>query len=126
MPTESLLRIENGAVLKCGAGAVSVDVPDGFHKSPRPQRAGFITVKDDNIIMTALKLCEDGSGDAVMRFYESRGRETRTFIVCDMLDAGFFADFLPFETKTFRIGKDGRATEVNFLEGIVKPDRPED
>ncbi len=126
MPTESLLRIENGAVLKCGAGAVSVDVPEGFHKGPRPQKAGLITVKDDNVIMTALKLCEDGSGDAVMRFYESRGRETRTFIVCDMLDAGFFADFLPFETKTFRIGKDGRATEVNFLEGIVKPDRPED
>ena len=34
-------------------------------------------------------------------------------------DAGFRADFMPYEIKTFRIGKDGRATEVNFLEGVV-------
>ena len=94
-------------------------VPESYHTGALPQRQGLIEVKDDSVIMTAFKLCEDGSGDAVLRFYESAGRETHTFILCDMLNAGFFADFMPYEMKTFRIGKDGRATEVNFLEGIV-------
>ncbi|MBQ7687808.1 MAG: alpha-mannosidase [Clostridia bacterium] len=94
-------------------------IPESFHKGDMPQRHGFIEVHDDNILMTAFKLCEDGSGDAVMRLYESRGKETHTYVLCDMLDAGFRVDFMPHEIKTFRIDKNGRVSEVNFLEGVV-------
>ena len=31
----------------------------------------------DNIELTAFKMCEDGSGDAVIRFSETSGKETR-------------------------------------------------
>ena len=94
-------------------------VSESFHKGTEPQQKSFISVSADNIVMTACKLCEDGSGDAVLRFYETSGRETRAHIVCDMLDAAFTADFGPFEVKTFRVNAEGRVTETNFLEGIV-------
>ena len=94
-------------------------VSESFHKGTEPQRKSLIAVSADNIVMTACKFCEDGSGDAVLRFYETSGRETRAHIVCDMLDAAFTADFGPFEVKTFRVDAEGRVTETNFLEGIV-------
>ena len=37
-------------------------VPESFHKGVLPQRKGFLSVDRDNIIMTALKFCEDGAG----------------------------------------------------------------
>ena len=94
-------------------------VSESFHRGDAPQQKSFLSVSADNIVMTACKLCEDGGGDAVLRFYETSGRETRAHIVCDMLDAAFTSDFGPFEVKTFRIDAEGRVTETNFLEGIV-------
>lgn len=97
-----------------------VCVPASFHKGPLAQKAAFIDINKDNIIMTAFKFCEDGSGDVIIRLYETRGVETRVNIMCDMLEAGFKADFLPHEIRTFRIAADGSAKDVNFLEGIVE------
>ena len=97
-------------------------IPESFHKGPRAQRGSFLEVRPDNLLVTAFKLCEDGSGDAILRLYEARGEETRAAILCDVLGAAFRADFTPHEIKTFRIGADGRATEVDFLEGIVVSD----
>ena len=94
-------------------------VSESFHKGTEPQCKSLMSVSADNVVMTACKFCEDGSGDTVLRFYETSGRETRAHIVCDMLDAAFTADFGPFEVKTFRIDAEGRVTETNFLEGIV-------
>ena len=94
-------------------------IPESFHKGSEPQKKGFISVSAENIIMTAFKLCEDGSGDAVMRLYETAGRDTRVNIVCDMLDCAFISDFGHNEIKTFRIKPDGRVLETNFLEDIV-------
>ena len=96
-----------------------VTVPASFRKGTRPQSASFMSVNKENILMTAFKLCEDGSGDVIARFYETRGAETRVSILCDMLHAGFKADFLPHEVRTFRIDKEGNVSDVNFLEGIV-------
>ena len=91
-------------------------VPESFHKGKLPQKNGFIRVNKDNIVMTAFKFCEDGSGDTVMRFYETSGKETRVNIICDILDAAFRADFGRYETKTFRINAEGRVFETDFLE----------
>lgn len=70
--------------------------------------------------MTAFKLCEDGSGDVIMRFYETSGKETHVNIVCDMLECGFKADFGAYEIKTFRINSQSKVFEENFLEGCDK------
>ena len=94
-------------------------VPESFHKGVLSQRKGFLSVDRDNIIMTALKFCEDGSGDCIARFYETRGEDTRAHIVCEMLNADFNVDFGHNEIKTLRISKDGEVRETDFLEDVV-------
>ena len=97
----------------------SAAVPESFHKGVLPQRKGFLSVDRDNIIMTALKFCEDRSGDCVARFYETRGEDTRAHIVCEMLNADFNVDFGHNEIKTLRISKNGEVRETDFLEDVV-------
>lgn len=94
-------------------------VPESFHKGVLPQRKGFLSVDRDNIIMTALKFCEDRSGDCIARFYETRGEDTRAHIVCEMLNADFNVDFGHNEIKTLRISKNGEVRETDFLEDVV-------
>ena len=94
-------------------------VPESFHKGTLPQRKSYLSVDKDNIIMTAFKFCEDGNGDCIMRFYETRGEDTKAHIICESFNADFEAEFGHNEIKTFRILKDGNVKETNFLEGIV-------
>jgi len=71
--------------------------------------------------VTAYKLCEDGSGDLILRCYETRGAAyTHAAISLPQADAAFWADFTKHEIKTFRIDGEGRAAQVNFLEGAAK------
>ena len=116
-------EVENTEIMKLAAkfNCRPVTVAESYHKgSGRPQKDSFLEITADNIIATAFKFCEDGSGDAVIRCFETQGKKTRTYIMCDMLDAAFKVDFLPHEIKTFRIDAEGKVDEVNFLEGIVK------
>ena len=92
-------------------------VPEGYHRGEAPQRRGFLTLSADNVLLTALKRCEDGSGDAILRLYETRGEAARTRIVCGAAKADFEAAFRPNEIKTFRVSASGSVREVNFLEG---------
>lgn len=96
-------------------------IPVGYHKGRgEAQRRSFLTVDSDNVIVTAFKFCEDGSGDAILRLYETKGIDTvKVMIKCDILDAAFWTDIGHNEIKTFRIKPDGKVMEVNFLEGIV-------
>ena len=96
-----------------------VAVPCGYHKGALPLEKSYLTIDVPNVIADAVKFCEDGSGDAVIRCRETAGRAVTAMIKCDMLDAAFYSDFYPTEIKTFRIDKDGYVTETNFLEGIV-------
>ena len=95
-------------------------VPEGYHRGEAPQRRGFLTVGAGNVVLTALKRCENGSGDAILRLYETRGEATRTRIVCPPANADFEASFRPNEIKTFRVGASGSVREVNFLEGAAE------
>lgn len=116
-------EVENTEIMKLAAkfNCRPVTVCESYHKGTgRPQVDSFLKITADNVIATAFKFCEDGSGDIVIRCFESQGKKTRTYIMCDMIDAAFTVDFKPHEIKTFRINADGVADEVNFLEGIVK------
>ncbi|GAA3657744.1 glycoside hydrolase family 38 C-terminal domain-containing protein [Nonomuraea antimicrobica] len=53
-------------------------VPGGAQVEP------LVTVDDDAVVVTAVKLADDGSGDVVVRFHESRGGRARA-----TLRAGF-------------------------------------
>lgn len=74
----------------------------------------------DNIELTALKKCEDGSGDVVLRINETKGMdEVHSFVMSDIFEMGFRFDIKAYETKTFRVDPDGMVRETNFAEGII-------
>jgi alpha-mannosidase len=86
-------------------------------------RESLLQLDLPGVVLEALKLAEDGSGDLVLRLYESLGSATRgtvsvkifveSVVETDMLenflgtiqceDGKFTLDFLPFEIKTIRI-----------------------
>ncbi len=98
-----------------------VTVPESYHKGELSQKDCFLYTNLDNVVVTALKRCEDGSGDLIVRLYETKGIESsRGYIMSKLFDNGFWYDIGKHEIKTFRIDRETNVTEVNFLEGIVK------
>ncbi|MER6123562.1 glycoside hydrolase family 38 C-terminal domain-containing protein [Streptomyces sp. NPDC001795] len=43
----------------------------------------LVTVAEDAVVLTAVKLADDGSGDVIARFHESRGGRTRATLTAD-------------------------------------------
>lgn len=98
-----------------------VTVPESYHKGDLAQKDCFLYTNLDNVVITALKRCEDGSGDLIVRLYETKGIESsRGYIMSKLFDNGFWYDIGKHEIKTFRIDRETNVTEVNFLEGIVE------
>lgn len=112
---------ENSGIQQLSAlfNSKPVAVPVSYHKGTMPQKQSFISVNKSNIQLTAFKFCEDGSGDVIIRLCETEGKAVKAAIVCDIIDAGFYADFGKFEVKTFRVNNEGYVTETDFLEGVV-------
>jgi alpha-mannosidase len=88
---------------------------DTFHDGPLPGSKSFVEAMPEAIAVTALKLAEDGSGDLIVRCFESSGEHQRGRICLPLVDEVIEADFKPHELKTFRIGA-GAVHEVNLLE----------
>lgn len=129
---EGLSCFEYGVVLHEGEvspSALTADAqafnirPDvilaGYHKGSMPQKASFVKIDAPNVLVTALKLSEDGSDSVVLRLYETEGKEkTRISVMSELLNCGFYSDLTANQIKTFRIDSSGRVYDVNFLEGI--------
>ena len=97
-----------------------VAVPESYHKGDLDPDDSFMYVDCDNVEITALKRCEDGSGDLVIRLYETKGIDcTRAMLMSKLFDNGFWFDIKKHEVKTFRVRRDLTVLETNFLEGIV-------
>ena len=92
----------------------AVAMLDTFHDGPLPLSSSFVEASPEAISVTALKLAEDGSGDFIVRAYETHGLSVRGRIDLRFLDRVIEAAFKPHEIKTFRIGKD--VSEVDLLE----------
>ena len=98
-----------------------VAVPESYHKGELSQKDSFLYTNADNVLITALKRCEDGSGDLIIRLYETKGIDsTRCYIMSKLFDNGFWFDIGKHETKTFRVDRELNVKETNFLEGIVE------
>lgn len=95
-------------------------IAESYHKGNLPQKKSYMSINTENVIVTAVKLCEDKSGDLIIRLYESSGKATRCMLMSDLFDNGFWFDIGKNEIKTFRVQKDGSVLDVNFLEGIVR------
>lgn len=95
-------------------------IAESYHKGNLPQKKSYMTVNAENVIVTAVKLCEDNSGDLIIRLYECSGKATRCMLMSELFDNGFWFDIGKSEIKTFRVQRDGKVLDVNFLEGIVR------
>ena len=96
-------------------------MPESYHKGDLAQEDSFIRTNLDNVVITAVKRCEDGSGDLIIRLYETKGIEdSKGYVMSKLFDNGFWYDIKKHEIKTFRVDRDTNVREVNFLEGIIE------
>lgn len=80
----------------------------------------IIRFGSDNIAIDCIKMCEDGSGDVVIRIHETQGKDgVRSFIMSDMYEMGFWFDINAYEIMTFRVNPEGMVRQTNFAEGII-------
>ena len=97
-----------------------VAVLESYHKGTLDPVDSFMYTDCDNVEITAVKRCEDGSGDLIIRLYETKGIEsTKGMLMSKLFDNGFWFDIQKHEVKTFRVRRDLTVLETNFLEGIL-------
>lgn len=89
-----------------------------YHKGELPSSASFFSVDAGNILLTALKEAEDGSGDMILRLVETAGRTCNTRVLLRGLEKKIPLSFGAFEIKTVRITNDGKVFETNLLENV--------
>ena len=83
-----------------------------------PQRAAFVAVTPENVVVSVLKQAEDGDA-LVLRCYETHNVATAATIRLPRWARTIQATFGPSEIKTFRIPKDRAlpVVETDLLEG---------
>lgn len=97
-------------------------IQESCHKGNLPLKKGFLKISAENVRVTCLKTRENGSGETVIRAYETKGEpETRCYVTADFIDPGFAFDILADEIKTFVVTEEGKVLETNFMEGLVPP-----
>jgi alpha-mannosidase len=78
---------------------------ESAHRGPLPRCASYLEIDVPNVVMSALKVAEDGDG-LILRCYETDRRATRARIALPAWGRHIDADFGPCEIKTFRIPDD--------------------
>lgn len=89
-------------------------IMENHHVGNLPLTQEGIFVDKDNIVISAIKQSEDGTG-FVVRAYECDGKKTAVCIDCKQLGK-IETKFAPYEIKTFFIGEDKSVEEVLFTE----------
>ncbi|MDR3792130.1 MAG: glycoside hydrolase family 38 C-terminal domain-containing protein [Terracidiphilus sp.] len=91
-------------------------VYQGIHPGARPQSDSFLSVDAPNIVVSAAKLPEEGSG-LIVRMVETEGKQTSASIRLPFAKLHWQGSFHPFEIKTLRLDpKTGNIAAVNLLE----------
>ena len=85
------------------------------HDGNLPQVYSAITVDRENIVVTAVKSAEDGSG-IIMRIVETNGTQTTATVDFGALNARFTMSWGPQEIKTVKIAPDGNVSECLIIE----------
>ncbi|MEV8565447.1 glycoside hydrolase family 38 C-terminal domain-containing protein [Streptomyces sp. NPDC051322] len=94
-----------------------------FHPGPIGQCETYADDGSGSVLVTVVKGDEDGSGDLMVRAYESQGRAADARIALPMLgDRVIEGRFGPCEIKTFRVPRDPQAAvvETDLLELPLK------
>jgi alpha-mannosidase len=99
-------------------GQPPVIIPLSPHRGERlPIQAQNIMATPESIVVSAVKLAEDGNG-LILRVYEAHGEHTRAQIDLPVLRRSISVGFGPSEIKTFRIpwNSGDAITETNLIE----------
>ncbi|MET9244409.1 glycoside hydrolase family 38 C-terminal domain-containing protein [Nonomuraea sp. NPDC003709] len=97
-----------------------VNLPERLVAGAAAEVEPLVTVDDDAVVVTAVKLADDGSGDVIVRFHESRGGRARAtltpgfpvaeVVATDLLERptgapgqGLSMSLRPFELVTLRL-----------------------
>jgi alpha-mannosidase len=99
---------------------------ESFHRGPLPPRQGYLADGRGQVMVTAVKGGEDGTGtpDLIVRAVETTGRPARARIELPVLGRVITADFGPSQIRTFRVPVDGgEVREVDLVEWDL-PDGP--
>jgi alpha-mannosidase len=91
---------------------------ESYHGGVLPQRASYAADGGGDVVVTVVKLAEDGDGALVVRAYESAGRAAHAAIELPLVGRTIEADFGPHEIKTFKVPRDPGAAvaESSLLE----------
>ncbi|MGG3468215.1 glycoside hydrolase family 38 C-terminal domain-containing protein [Neobacillus pocheonensis] len=94
-----------------------ISIIETYHKGSLPQIDSYLTVDEDNVIVSVVKKAEDND-DLIIRAYETANEETTAVIDLPKWNRTIKAEFKPSEIKTFRIPKDSSEPiiESNLLE----------
>jgi alpha-mannosidase len=90
----------------------AVAVPETFHAGSLPPTSSYASCDADNILVAAIKQCEDDDG-IIVRLLETAHRATTATVT--ILEHAITATFRPGELKTFKLEAD-KVTETNLLE----------
>lgn len=88
-----------------------------YHTGPLPQQDSYLSVDQDNIIVSVVKKAEDND-DLIVRAYETTRTATKATIRLPKWNRIVEADFGPCEIKTFRVpaNEELPITETNLIE----------
>lgn len=88
----------------------------GYHKGALPQSKSFFSLESESgtAALSAMKTALDGSGDTVIRIYESLG--VKTWAKLTFGDREIRTELAPFDVLTFRISREGGVSRVDFTE----------
>jgi alpha-mannosidase len=96
--------------------APAVPIYQGIHGGLLPKAGSFLAINAPNIIVSAVKLAEDGD-DVIIRCVESDGEKTSAVLNLAFANRQWKGNFNPFEIKTLRMDrKSGDLKEVDLLE----------
>jgi alpha-mannosidase len=104
-------------------------LPTTLLESPHPgdasTSASFLEVSSSNVVVGALKRAEDGSGDVIVRMFETAGTGGPCRVDLRAWGRSFQADIGPWQVRTWRVPASGDPFEVDLLEDpISEPRRP--
>jgi alpha-mannosidase len=93
----------------------------GIHPGRRPAADSLLAVDASNVVVSAIKQAEDGTGDLILRCYETAGRATNASLDLRFAKQKWTGAFRPLEIKTLRFNpRAGTFREVNVLEEAEK------
>ncbi len=92
-------------------------VIETYHAGKRPQKAEYLRVSDEHVVLSALKKADKGDG-YIARFYETAGERVEVLMEWPLFGKQIRTVFEPYQIRTFRISEDPEKTveETDFLE----------